>query len=242
MNNEIAPVDPNLYEAFGEAATRSMAFLKFSKGDFLRGQDGEVVPIGTKFVADMPNLTTGWVRWNSGAPTERILGRVGQGWVPPRRAELGDADKAVWETDTEGRPRDPWQMSNELPLISKDGSVETFATSSRGGLNAIGELCKVYGRQMRSTPGKLPMISLNVGSYQHSNREFGRIKYPVFEIVGWVDRDKLPPASPPVAAAVIEEQRQDNAARARGRINERQAQPVPQCQPAPIDDDIDVPW
>jgi hypothetical protein len=139
MSNEIAPVDPNLYEVFGEAATRSMAFLKFSKGDFLRGQDGAVVPIGTKFVADMPNLTTGWVRWNSGAPTERILGRVGEGWVPPCRAELGDADKGVWETDTEGRPRDPWQMSNELPLISKDGSVETFATSSRGGLNAIGE-------------------------------------------------------------------------------------------------------
>lgn len=35
----------------------------------------------------------------------------------------------------------------------------------------------------------MPIISLGVGSYQHSNRNFGEIRFPKFEIVGWT---KLP--------------------------------------------------
>ena len=33
-----------------------------------------------------------------------------------------------------------------------DESLFTFTTSSRGGLSAIGELCKIYGKHMRQRP------------------------------------------------------------------------------------------
>lgn len=243
-STEVAPLAPNPYEAYGEAATRSSSFLKFSKGDFLRGSDAEVVEVGTKFVADMPNLQVGYVRWSGGAPTDRILGRVGEGWKAPRRAELGDSDKSNWESDSDGKPRDPWQWTNELPLISKDGSVDIFATSSRGGLNAIGELCKDYGAAMRAKPDKLPVIALGVGSYQHSNREYGRIKYPIFEIVNWVGRDQLPAATaspdddgaPPAQRAIAA----GNGRAAESAPRAERAPPAPQAT-APADDD-DVPW
>jgi hypothetical protein len=32
------------------------------------------------------------------------------------------------------------------------------------------------------------MIALDVGSYQHQNREYGRIKYPLFTPMGWAPK------------------------------------------------------
>src|SRR5262249_31529942 len=83
---------------------------------------------------------------------------------------------------------DPWQFQNDIVMVAVDGGkLYTFTTSSRGGLNAVGELCKAYGKQVRQHPNKLPVIALDVGSYQHSNRSYGRIKFPVFKIVDWAD-------------------------------------------------------
>jgi hypothetical protein len=55
-----------------------------------------------------------------------------------------------------------------------------------------------------------------VGSYQHRDRSLGRIKYPIFKIVDWVNKNEpdpdkapatVPPKSPPpnkaAAAATI---------------------------------------
>src|SRR5262249_31892144 len=151
-----------------------------TKGDFVSGAYNDEVPLGTKFQAVMSRLNAGWVKWQDNRPAERIMGAVGESFQPPRRAELGDQDKQLWETDNEGRPRDPWQFGNELVLIAvEDGKLYTFTTSSRGGLNAIGELCKTFGKMNRQQPDKIPVIELDVGSYQHSNRAFGRIKYPI---------------------------------------------------------------
>lgn len=252
MNNEMTSTTPNAFEAFGEAATRAgNVFLKFSKGDYLRGQDAEVVPVGTRFVAMMDELQTGWVRWSEGTPTDREMGKVSEGFVPPKRSSLGDTDRAMWAEDDEGRARDPWALTSELPMMAQDGTVDTFATSSKGGLAAIGELSKAYGRQMRTTPNKLPMVALNVGSYQHSKREFGRIKYPQFDVVAWVDRDKLPASPPdgdahlvsPAPAAAIEHQREENAARTQ-RSSTHQAQSAPKPAPAPQREESveDIPW
>ena len=78
---------------------------------------------------------------------------------------------------------------NYLVLANPDTKdVYTFTTSSRGGLNAIGELSKSYGKEMRQRPNEWPVIALNIDSYNHPNKQFGRIKIPVFEITGWVTK------------------------------------------------------
>jgi hypothetical protein len=69
-----------------------------------------------------------------------------------------------------------------------DGELYTFTTSSRGGLNAVGDLCLKYGKAARQKPGQYPVVKIGTGSYLHSNKAFGRIKYPTFEIVGWVPK------------------------------------------------------
>jgi len=183
---EISP-----YEVYGNAAAPRQIvgdLLKFSKGDYIAGAQSDEVPVGTQLVAIMPSLLAGWIKWQAAMPVEQNMGPVGEGFTPPRRAELGDQDQAQWESDDEGQRRDPWQMSNYLVMADPESKrLYTFATSSRGGLGAVGELCKVYGKTIRQRPGQIPLVKLDVGSYKHRDPQKGRIKFPVFQIVGWAD-------------------------------------------------------
>jgi hypothetical protein len=114
--------------------------------------------------------------------------RVAGGQAVPKRAELGDANHALWETDNNGKPRDPWQFTNYLPLLNEAGELFTFTTSSRGGIGAIGELCRRYSQHKRRHPNVLPIIGLDVDSYQHKVKEYGRIKFPKFAPMGWAPK------------------------------------------------------
>lgn len=192
QTTEVGAAGGNYFQSYGDQVSQKSIIgklLKFSKGDFLCGENDDEVEEGTQFVANMDELMVGWIRWADMKPTDQIMGRVAEGYQPPKRHELGDDDKSRWETDEQGHERDPWQFSNYLILKSVDGDeLFTFTTSSRGGLNAIGELCKSYGKLMRQKPDEYPVIELGVGSYQHSNKAYGRIKFPTFKIVGWADK------------------------------------------------------
>jgi hypothetical protein len=183
----------NPFEAYGDATNSRHiigTLLKFSKGDYLAGQSSEDIPLGTVMTAIMDHLMVGWVQWCDNAPTQHVMGRVVEGYVPPRRAELGDMDQSQWERDDRGDPKDPWQLTNYLPMVGQDETY-TFTTSSKGGIGAIGELCKVYGRHMRERPEEYPRIKLEVGSYMHSDKQFGRIRFPVFKVNGCANKAPL---------------------------------------------------
>lgn len=201
--NEIAKQEATALTAYGErdpfaAYADSVRpsyiigkLLKFSKGDYLLGEDNEPIEIGTVVTAAVDQLLVGWIRWESGKPTEHRMVLVASRQAPPRRHELGDADRTVWELGSDGEQRDPWAYSAYLPLLSADGELWTFTTSSRGGHGAIGTLSRAYANHRRKAPDDLPLISLEVDSYQHSNREYGRIKVPVFEVTGWEPKDRF---------------------------------------------------
>lgn len=185
----------NYFQNYGDAVSQKSIvgkLLKFSKGDYLAGENDDEIAEGTKFVANMDELMVGWIRWADNKPTDQIMGRIAEGYQAPKRHELGDNDKSQWETDEQGRERDPWQFSNYLILKTPDGKDEdslfTFTTSSRGGLNAIGELCKAYGKIMRQKPDEFPVIELGVDSYNHPKKEYGRIKVPTFKVAGWAPK------------------------------------------------------
>src|SRR5262245_41926987 len=165
--------------------------LKFSKGDYLAGEEGVPVPIGTQFTANVSELLVGWVRWTDNKPTDHCMYRVADGQALPKRAELGDLDKSLWETDNHGERRDPWQFTNYLPLMNEAGELFTFTTASRGGIGAIAELCRRYSRHHSRHPDVLPIIALDVDSYQHKVKEYGRIKFPKFTPMGWASKSKF---------------------------------------------------
>ena len=198
MGNDIVPkATKNFFEKYGEAATQGNIIgrlLKFNKfGEYRAGRDEQEIPRGTVLAAHMATLCIGFVKWVDGR-REIIMGPVAEGFVPPKRAELGDTDKSTWDKDDEGEPRDPWQRSNSLVFVDLETSdLFTFNISSKGGLGAIGELSKAYGRHIRSNPDELPLVELDVGSYRHPKKEYGEIRTPIFKVTGWIASDKLPP-------------------------------------------------
>ena len=166
--------------------------LKFSKGDWMAGENNEIIHAGTQFVANIDELLVGWIRWEDMKPAEQIMGKVVEGYQPKRRADLGHTDKTLWDTDDRGEPRDPWQLTNYMLMqgtADNEEELYTFTTSSKGGLGSVGRLCRAVGEaQQRGKTGVFPVVEIGSDSYPHPNKSYGLIKYPTFKIVGWVDK------------------------------------------------------
>ncbi len=181
---QTAPTNRNPFAAYGETiATRRLDGkpLKFNKGDYIIGKDDGELAIGTKLVAVMLTLEIGWTKWQGNKPVDRRMGLVIDGFQPPRRRDLDDYASENWETDASGALRDPWQFSNTLVFAEpRTKMLYTFNAPSRGAIGAIGELCKAHGKVMAET---YPLVSLEVGSYQHSDRAIGKVKFPIFRVV-----------------------------------------------------------
>ena len=159
--------------------------MKFNKGDYVAGKDGVLLPSGSQLVAVMNTLTRGWQRWENNELTDARLGFYVEGFKPPRRSELGDHDKSRWETGKDGKPRDTWSYINALAMVSPETmKTYTFITGTSGGIRAIDDLADDHGA---APPGKYPLISLEADSYLHSDRTIGRVKVPLFRVVGQVD-------------------------------------------------------
>lgn len=192
MTTELATQGTNPFLAYSTAVNRRTIvgdLLRFSKGDWTAGQNDEEIEEGTQFVALMDELTIGWTKWEGGKPVEHQLGRLIEGYRPAKRSDLGDSDETQWETDNAGQRRDPWVLVNHLILKEVDSDrLYTFAPSSRGGLNAIGQLCEAYGKAIRAKPDQLPIIEVGVSAYKHSNTEYGKVKIPVLKVVGWTPK------------------------------------------------------
>ena len=185
-----ASTGKNPFETYADRADNMNLLgpiLKFAKGDYLVGRDGEECS-EKEVVALMPGLLWGWIRWEDNFPVEHIMGLLMEGFTPPALETLSHRDKEKWELDNSGKPRDPWQESAYLPVISVNAeTVYTFATSSDGGRRrAIAPLCREYGNRIRQCPDELPIIGLEQDSYQHSDRSIGRVKYPLFPVKRWV--------------------------------------------------------
>jgi hypothetical protein len=198
MANDLEKPGPNRYEAYGNSMTR-MTFpgdlLTFSKfGDFNAGRDKDEVPLGTRVVVHVPTMLIGYVRWEDNKPIDYQMGLLHEGFVPPKRDELGYLDKSQWETYEDGGAKDPWQFSNQVVMTSveDDDIVYTFTTSSKTGRSALGMVVKAYGHHIRQAPDEYPAVELQRDSYH--DRRFGEVRIPVFEIFGWV------PAEPHTAA------------------------------------------
>jgi hypothetical protein len=192
--NETLPAQddgPNAYEIFGSAGRRITGrLLKFNKGDYLAGQKPEqVIPRGTRLVADMPTMTVGWIKWVAKKFADQECGLLSEGYQPPKREELGDTEESELEVDERtGARRDPWQLTIQVVLRPEgdddDEAAFTFSTSSKTGIGAMRDLSKNYGKEKRARPaGSMPIVELGKGTWP--SPEWGPIPIPVMKIVGW---------------------------------------------------------
>jgi hypothetical protein len=153
-------------------------FLKFAKGEWKAGDDD--VPLGTKYIAVMDGLRHSWVKFVDGKKLGEVSSGPDRPFELPERIDLGDNDPMAWPKDKTGERQDPWTEQWALPLVGENGEQLLYATSSRGGQSAIGQLCRVYGRKHRNG---FPIIALGTGSYKHP--QYGRVPVPELNVVMW---------------------------------------------------------
>jgi hypothetical protein len=179
------------YAAYGQEAASGGTFLKFNKGEWVKGQNDTEVPLGTTLVANMAELSIGWIRWADGRPAERRLGLLAGGHRAEPRDQLGYTDQALWETDADGKAQDPWTFTNELPVVDPEtGEQLMLSMSSKGGIGAMGNLCKAYGKEYRQRDGLVPLIKLDRDSYVHP--VYKKVYVPVLPIVDWIANTGVP--------------------------------------------------
>ena len=177
--------------------------LDCAEGPRVRAMVAWIATLGPDDADELVEVVAG-EDWLLAAPqqgrvADDLLELLADGVPPRRRSDLGDLDQGLWELDDRKQPRDPWQFTNELVLRGLEtGDEFVFATSSKGGLGAVGELCKAYGRLYRQKPGLLPVIELQADHYTH--KTFGKTYYPVLRLVDWIAETDA--AVPPAEAAV----------------------------------------
>jgi hypothetical protein len=160
--------------------------LKFTKDGVFALSETESVPDGTKCVARVNLVQTGWKKWLENLVERTVIGAVADGFVPPTRAALGDTDENRWDRDASGTPRDPWRFCMVLPVTRLDtDETVNFVTGSKGGLNAVNKLIRTYGTRVARGQTGLPVVELKADFYKH--REYGKIYYPKFLVTTWTD-------------------------------------------------------
>ena len=134
----------------------------------------------------------GWIKWRTASPSSTSWCALTM--VNCHRSAaisvtmIGPPGKPTMH----GKPRDPWQFLNYLPMMDDDGKLFTFTTSSRGGINTIVRFGKVV------TPLTASVIRTSIRSSRSASartstrtKEYGRIKYPEFIPAGYEPKAKF---------------------------------------------------
>jgi hypothetical protein len=182
--------------------------FKFAKdGRFRKTSDDEEIAEGTELVVVYDQIQVGWIRFNGkGVPPERRMGAVFSGYMPPPRDSLGDMDQSAWETDLSGKPADPWQHQNLVPMENPaNGDLLIFATSSITGRREVGNLLRHCSRMARNEPDFYPVIKLQVSGFQHRDQRVGYVRTPKFAVVGKAPKSNAKAAATNIASDLSDE-------------------------------------
>jgi hypothetical protein len=167
-------------------------FCKFDKnGRFVTSDDGQEMDTSKNYLALWRDTRISWKKFNAdGEPPVVHGGPLYDGYILPRREELGDTDEKEWPIGLDGFPADPWKHFIEIVLQRQD-TAETFlfATSSKTGRKAVSQLLK---HCQRSPHGSIPLVQLHTGSFKHRDPRIGQVRRPNFAVVGSV-RLEAPP-------------------------------------------------
>jgi hypothetical protein len=154
--------------------------------------DGEPVPETAEFIAVCDATLIGWIRFGTdGAPPDRIMGLLYNGFEMPERETLGDTDETQWEAGfDDGRPSDPWVHQMCVVLLAVDTQeLFTFSAMNPTGRRAVANLLAHYNRMVRSGSSDYPVVRLRPGKYRSRRERVGWVHVPVFVVVGKAPRD-----------------------------------------------------
>ena len=156
-------------------------YVKYnSKADkwFARGETGDVEIAPPTFIADLPNITTGWLRFVEGQAPERVM--------DPSLDRVAPC------------PGNGFKRGFVLAVYSQNffGGVAELSSASIHVGDAIRELYSEFEAQRDSHPGQVPVIACT-GSEPMKDRH-GTNYRPTLELLKWADRPPELPDQCPV--------------------------------------------
>jgi hypothetical protein len=182
--------------------------VKFSKeGKFVISETEQEISPDDDFVALCDETLIGWIKFSDDdAPPERHQGLLYQGFVMPKRGDLGDLDEQRWPEGLSGKPEDPWRHQVCLVLQDpKTSGLLTFVTSSLTGRRACGNLLRHFDRLRRSDPHSYPVVRLKPSGFNHKDERVGWVHTPSFVVVGRTAKNSAAAPSTSVAADMNDE-------------------------------------
>lgn len=152
-------------------------FLKMDKaGDWTYGAEGVEVDEQDEWVVNPMSFRVGVVGWSNGQKVGEEMYIIGQGQV----------DKSTLPEIVSRKQGDGWKDQLSFDLFSMgDNVLCTFASSSKGGKDAIGALALEISK--RAELNEFPVIRCTTTHYIH--KQYGKTFTPSFEVVRW---DKMP--------------------------------------------------
>jgi hypothetical protein len=175
--------------------------LKFSKeGKFIVADTAEEIGPNEDFIVMADQTLVGHTKFNAdGAPPERLMGLLYEGFVVTPTELLPDRDQSQWQVGLSGLPEDPWKHMMYLVLQRcSNNELYTFVTQSASGRRSVGAFLRHYDRDRKTHPNEYPVVKLKVGGFQPRDKRLPWTHTPIFVAVGHapVDSTVKPNTSP----------------------------------------------
>lgn len=177
-------------------------FIKLNPAlGWVYGQDNMENEEGAKWAIDPLSMAQGFIYWGM---SSNVLGDKMQPLTDGimQKSELPE----MTEPSKQG-----WQAQCGFMMNCVDGEDKgtqvLYKSSTMGAEKAFGELYNTINARLQAkNPEIVPIVLLERGSYPHSNKEFGHVVFPVFNIVGWQGLEDTELTEEPEAAPEAKEE------------------------------------
>jgi len=146
---------------------------------YMKGENGEVEISNPVFVADFPNIKTGWLFFKVGSAPERVWDKS--------LSEPAEKPGGTF-VDDKGNTRDCFSRGFSLRCFSPE-SFKGMAELSSNGMhicNAINDLYVQYEAGLAANANMLPVVSYT--GYEEMKDKRGTNFKPQFKIEKWIPR------------------------------------------------------
>lgn len=199
-STEVANYD-NGYDPYAEAANEmggdTGLFLKFNgkDGQFVYGQEDDILlsdddldedpPKIVRMAINMEEFRRGWMCWIDEEVKEEKTKLITSG-PAIREVDLPDY-KDDYVTDDDG-----WIEVAQVPMRDLEtGEQYLFKAASKGAVKGLGKFLKAYSKQYKKHPNEIPVVELDMESYEHKIKRYGTIYNPVFVLTEFMSLDAL---------------------------------------------------
>jgi hypothetical protein len=173
-------------------------YMKLAKGGFwIYGKDNQEVEEDSQWAINPNSFAMGYIAWHE--DHNQPLGEEMRSVMdePLTEKDLPDVGCA-WTQ----------QVSMELVCVSGEdkGTQVIYKSNSKGGRDGFGKVLTLVLAQLEANPEKsVPVVYLDVDSYDHPKKSYGKIYTPVFKLARWAGMDEGMDTEVEEAAPEVEE-------------------------------------